>query len=316
MWVGVNWHPRLVLIPRRFRAWAISASLVSPVFSITSATILRSPALRSAAIFWRASTAFGNGGFVLGVPQFDPTALGGFQGGLGAAGNHIPLVFGHGDQNMNQERGGVRIVSRDEIHLGILKGCNEVKIAGEAVKFGHQKGESVGLTFTEASAKTGRSAFLPDSTSTNSLTISACPLSDPTKLTTAALWASKPRPDSNCVWRLTLRYETILFIFMDNPVTRAAAPWRRVFYKIITVVSSCKSCEKCCFWPEVGSRGPPDRRPAAPFGQPPTRQFLSLWETAPEDRPACAKGSGAVVLTAGGSIHRRKTERPDANWRI
>jgi len=34
-----------------------TASLVSPVFSITSATVLRSPALRSAAIFWRTATA-------------------------------------------------------------------------------------------------------------------------------------------------------------------------------------------------------------------------------------------------------------------
>jgi len=66
MWVGVNPLSRLVRIPLRFRVSAISASLVNTVFSITSATTLRSPAFRSAAIFvgallanWRAPATFG-----------------------------------------------------------------------------------------------------------------------------------------------------------------------------------------------------------------------------------------------------------------
>jgi hypothetical protein len=64
----------------------------------------------------------------MGVSQFNPTALGRCQSFLGSVGNHIPLMLGHGHQNMNQERGGVWIVSRDEIHLGILKGGNEVDV--------------------------------------------------------------------------------------------------------------------------------------------------------------------------------------------
>ena len=114
--------------------------------------------------------------FELRIPQFHPTAFGGFQGGLGAAGNHIPLVFGHGHQNVNQERGGVRIVGGDEIHLGVLKGRNEVKIPAEPVKFGHQQGATVGLASRMASASTGRSALLPVSISINSSTIAASAL--------------------------------------------------------------------------------------------------------------------------------------------
>ena len=58
-----------------------------------------------------------------------PSGSGSFQGELGAVGNHISLVLGHGHQNMNQEGGGMGIVGGYEIHLGIHKGCNEVKIS-------------------------------------------------------------------------------------------------------------------------------------------------------------------------------------------
>jgi hypothetical protein len=38
MWVGVNWLPRAVLIPRRFSAWAISANLVIGATSVEFST--------------------------------------------------------------------------------------------------------------------------------------------------------------------------------------------------------------------------------------------------------------------------------------
>src|SRR5260221_14618156 len=50
---------------------------------------------------------------------------------------------------MNRERGGVRIVRGDEIHLGVLKGCDEMEMPADSVQLGHAKPVSVGLTFFE-----------------------------------------------------------------------------------------------------------------------------------------------------------------------
>ena len=80
-----------------------------------------------------------NGLLVVRISKLHTTTAGGLQCGLCATGNHVAFVFGHGHQNMNQERVGVRIIERRQNPtLEFLKGCNEVEIAGEAVEFGWQ----------------------------------------------------------------------------------------------------------------------------------------------------------------------------------
>ena len=45
----------------------------------------------------------------------------------------------HRHQNVDQERGGVGIVRRHKVHLGVLEGGDEMEISAESVEFGDQQ---------------------------------------------------------------------------------------------------------------------------------------------------------------------------------
>ena len=92
---------------------------------------------------------------VVRIPKFDPSAFGCFESRLGATRNHVPLVFSDGHENVNQKRCGVGVVCCDEIHFGILKRCDEVKIATQTVELSDEQGVSVGLTLLDGLGQNG-----------------------------------------------------------------------------------------------------------------------------------------------------------------
>jgi len=89
---------------------------------------------------------FGNRFLVSGISQFLPPSFGRLESRLCPGGNQISLVFGHSDQDVDQEWGGVGIVRRHKVHLGVLESGDEVKIAAASVQFGDQEGVT-GFTF-------------------------------------------------------------------------------------------------------------------------------------------------------------------------
>ena len=87
---------------------------------------------------------------------------------LRALANHLALVLSDSRHDVDGESIRIGHIDRDEVDTGFHQARDEIDIAGEAVELGADEAAVWFLQRTRAVASSGRSLFLPLSTSENS----------------------------------------------------------------------------------------------------------------------------------------------------